>query len=218
MAKTCLIKNSRRSRVKGTGPRRHEMLTHGVVSSDVPQEVIDEILQIANTYNENDLRGDNYQISQHCDVDEAFTSSTTYRQILLQELNDDSDDEIDEKNYIRWRSDITTNRIQKYLNHAFKTPYRARISIMHGGNELNYHIDTDTSVLCRVQIPALAHGSLFQWKTKTEEVSLDMQSGKAYFVNTGWLHRVINLTDGIRIVLLFGVDYNNIPEKESLLV
>ena len=218
MTERCLIKSSKRSRVKGTGPRRHEMLTHGTVSSDVPQEVIDEILQIANTYNENDLRGDNYQISQHCDVDEAFTSSTTYRQILLQELNDDTDDEIDEKNYIRWRSDITTNRIQEYLNHAFKTPYRARISVMHGGNELNYHIDTDTSVLCRVQIPVQTEGSLFQWKTKTDEVSLDMQLGKAYFVNTGWLHRVINSSNNIRIVLIFGVDYNNIPNKETLLV
>ena len=89
---------------------------------------------------------------------------------------------------------------------------------MHGGNELNYHIDTDTSVLCRVQIPAQTTGSLFQWKTKTEEVSLEMQPGNAYFVNTGWLHRVINPTDDIRIVLLFGIDYNNLPNKEDLSV
>ena len=89
---------------------------------------------------------------------------------------------------------------------------------MHGGNELNYHIDTDTSVLCRVQIPVQTEGSLFQWKTKSDEVSLNMKLGEAYFVNTGWLHRVINPSNNIRIVLIFGIDYNNLPNKESLLV
>jgi hypothetical protein len=216
MTETCLIKNSRRSRVKGTGPRRHEMLTHGVVANNVPQAVIDEILQIATSYTGNDLGGDNYQLSQHCDVKNVFTSSETYKQIILQECT--AENTIDETNYVLWRNDISTTAIENYLTTAFVKPYRARISVMHGGNELNYHIDTDTSVLCRVQIPAQTTGSLFQWKTKTEEVSLEMQPGNAYFVNTGWLHRVINPTDDIRIVLLFGIDYNNLPNKEDLSV
>ena len=55
-------------------------------------------------------------------------------------------------------------------------------------------------------------------ENKTEEVSLDMQRGKSYFVNTGWLHRVTNDSDNTRIVLIFGVDYDNIPNKESLLI
>ena len=216
MTKTCLIKNSRRSRVKGTGPRRHEMLTHGTVANNVPQAVIDEILQIATSYTGNDLGGDNYQLSQHCDVKNVFTSSETYKQIILQECT--SENTIDETNYMYWRNDISTTAIENYLTTAFVKPYRARISVMHGGNELNYHIDTDTSVLCRVQIPVQTSGSLFQWKTKTEEFSLDMQLGEAYFVNTGWLHRVINPTDSIRVVLLFGIDYENLPNKESLMV
>ena len=45
-----------------------------------------------------------------------------------------------------------------------------------------------------------------------------MKLGEAYFVNTGWLHRVINPSNNIRIVLIFGIDYNNLPNKESLLV
>tara|TARA_X000001036_G_C20649446_1_gene794369 strand:+ start:1255 stop:1932 length:678 start_codon:yes stop_codon:yes gene_type:complete len=215
---SCLIHDTRRSRVSGNnGPRRHQMRTHGEVTSDVPQEVLDEILEIANNYTGNDLGGDNYQISQHCDVKTAFTASETYSQILLQQLDEGADNEVDETNYKNWRDDLSTNAIQKYLNDTFQTPYRARISVMHGGNELNYHIDTDTSVLCRVQIPVQTKGSLFQWKTKKEEVSLDMQAGRTYFVNTGWLHRVTNDTDNTRIVLIFGVDYNNIPNKEQLL-
>jgi len=216
MRESCLIKASRRSRVNGTGPRRHEMLTHGIVTDTVPQAVINEILQIATSYTGNDLGGDNYQLSQHCDVKNVFTSSETYKQIILQEST--AENTIDERNYLHWRNDISTIAIENYLTTAFVQPYRTRISVMHGGNELNYHIDTDTSVLCRVQIPAQTTGSLFQWKTKIEEVSLDMKLGEAYFVNTGWLHRVINPTDSIRVVLLFGIDYNDLPNKESLLV
>jgi hypothetical protein len=217
MADSCVIKATRKRRVSGNnGPRRHEMLTHGTVANNVPQAVIDEILHIANSYTGNDLGGDNYQLSQHCDVKNVFTSSETYKQIILQECT--SENTIDETNYMYWRNDISTTAIESYLTTAFVKPYRARISVMHGGNELNYHIDTDTSVLCRVQIPAQTTGSLFQWKTKTEEVSLTMKLGEAYFVNTGWLHRVINPTDSIRIVLLFGVDYKNISGKGELLV
>ena len=73
-------------------------------------------------------------------------------------------------------------------------------------------------VLCRVQVPVQTKGSLFQWKTKSEEISLDMHKGKSYFVNTGWLHRVTNDSENIRIVLIFGVDYDNLPNKESLLI
>ena len=64
----------------------------------------------------------------------------------------------------------------------------------------------------------ITEGSLFQWKTKTEEISLDMLTGNSYFVNTGWLHRVTNDSNNIRIVLIFGVDYDNLPNKESLLI
>ena len=31
----------------------------------------------------------------------------------------------------------------------------------------------------------------------------------SYFVNTGWLDRVTNDSDNTRIVLIFGVDYDN---------
>jgi hypothetical protein len=219
MTESCLIAKTKKRRVAGNnGPRRHQMKTHGIVSTDVPQSVLEEILTISEIYTTNDLRGDNYQISQHCNVDKTFTDSPTYRQILLQQLNSNATDEIDETNYQQWRADLKTDAIRSYLESTFKTPYRARISVMHGGNELNYHIDTDTSVLCRVQIPVQTQGSLFQWKTKTEEVNLDMQQGNSYFVNTGWLHRVTNESNNTRIVLIFGVDYENIPNRESLRV
>ena len=37
------------------------MQTHGQVTDDVPQIVLDEIFEIASNYKGNDLGGDNYQ-------------------------------------------------------------------------------------------------------------------------------------------------------------
>ena len=48
MTDSCLIHDTRRSRVSGkNGPRRHQMQTHGQVSDDVPQEMLllDKLLQ-----------------------------------------------------------------------------------------------------------------------------------------------------------------------------
>ena len=91
------------------------MQTHGQVTDDVPQAVLDEILEIANNYTGNDLGGDNYPTSQHCDVKSAFTASETYSQILLQQLDEGADSEIDETNYNSWRDDLKTTAIQQYL-------------------------------------------------------------------------------------------------------
>ena len=35
-----------------------------------------------------------------------------------------------------------------------------------------------------------------------------MEKGKIYFVNVGWMHRVLN-TDGLRRVAIFGFDYKD---------
>ena len=217
MTENCLIQSTRKQRVSGSnGPRRHELKAFETVDTDVPQDVIDEILLIANSYEGNDLGGDNYQISQHCDVKTAFTSSASYRQIILQECKDPNADVIDEKNYITWRNDLATSNIQSYLKEKFKKPYRTRISIMPPGHDLNWHIDTDTSVLCRVQITAYSDGSEFQFKTKQGHSSLIMHPNNAYFVNTGWTHRVVNTTDSTRIVLIFGILFDDLPNKEFL--
>lgn len=223
MINKCTIETTKRNRVKGkNGPTRKEMKAYGIVDSNIPEKVIQAILSIANNYTGNDLGGDNYQISQHCDIKTTFTSSSTYSQILLQQLpchlSSNKYSQIDEKNYLEWREDIKDIAIIKtYLNEKFKKPYRTRISVMEGGNELNYHIDTDTSVLCRIQIPVKISNSKFQWKIKEKEISLSMKRGNAYFINTGWLHRVINPGKSNRIVLIFGIDYYNIPYKETLL-
>lgn len=213
----CLIKATKRNRVVGhNGPRRNELKTFFMIDDNVPDGVINEIIHIVETYHNNDLGSDNYQISQHCDLTTAFQTTGGYRQLILQKCND-TDDIIDEKNYIYWRDDIDCLNIKKYLLDTFGSCYRARISVMPPGHDLEWHIDTDTSVLCRAQIVATP-GSRFEFKTKTGEESNYMNDHHLYFINTGWTHRVINPTTSDRIVLIVGIDYDVIPNKEGLLV
>ena len=56
--------------------------------------------------------------------------------------------------------------IKKYLEDNFGEVYRARISVMPPGHELFWHIDTDTSVLCRMQLAIRAEGSEFQFRNR----------------------------------------------------
>ena len=211
----CLIEDTKKRRVIGTnGPRRHELKPFSNIDSSVPQTVVDEILSIASNYTENDLGGDSYQISQHCNLETAFKATGEYRQILLQQS--EGNDIIDETGYSKWRTDIDSFKIQEYFSKTFGKTYRARISVMPPGHDLNWHIDTDTSVLCRVQIAAQTEGSEFQFKTKEGKSKLIMKPGNAYFVNTGWTHRVINTDDYLRIVLIAGVMFDDIPNNDSI--
>ena len=68
---------------------------------------------------------------------------------------------------------------QGRLEEKFGTVYRARISVMLPGHELFWHIDTDTSVLCRMQIAVDAENSSFQFRNRIEgERHLEMKNGK----------------------------------------
>ena len=138
------------------------------------------------------------------------------RIIKLQRCTEEGVDVNEETNYNDWRDDTDVSVIKKYLEDNFGEVYRARISVMPPGHELFWHIDTDTSVLCRMQLAIRAEGSEFQFRNRIEgERSLVMENGNAYFVNTGWSHRVVN-KDNWRVVLIFGIEYNNIPNKEQL--
>ena len=92
------------------------MQTHGQVTDDVPQAVLDEILEIANNYTGNDLGGDTIiQIPNTVMLKVHLLPSETYSQILLQQLDEGADSEIDETNYNSWRDDLKTTAIQQYL-------------------------------------------------------------------------------------------------------
>lgn len=203
---TCLIENTKRQRVRGAGPRRDELVTFaklGVVSDDV----VDKLNEIADRRSGNDLGSDAYNISQHCDVNNVFID-TGYRQILIQERQLDVDT-ADEHLYTEYNEDVNVP--------FFNQIYRLRISEMAPGHEMNWHIDTDTSVMCRAQICLNDNDSIFQFKRRGGIEQFTMKKGEMWFINTGWLHRVVS-KDLIRRSAIFGFDHKDYNGEVDLRV
>lgn len=193
----CLIQKTKRQRVKGSGPKRDQMVTFAKLGT-VSQELLEKLNSIADKRSGNDLGSDAYNISQHCDVNNVFIDSG-YRQILIQERKVDIDT-ADEHLYTEYNEDVSI----PYFNQI----YRLRISEMAPGHEMNWHIDTDTSVMCRAQICLNNNDSVFQFKRRGIIEEFSMRPGELWFINTGWLHRVVS-NDTIRRSAIFGFDYKD---------
>ena len=203
---------SNRDHVRGVrGPRRHELPTFAKISSAVPQSVLDEARSIIYAdATRNDLKTENYKISVECPLPDLF--SQQYRQVLLQEQVPDTDS-YDESNYTVWTDGC--EEIKNYMEMMFGEVNRTRVTILPAGEELDWHIDTDTSVMCRVQIGVEVGESEFQFNRRNKIESFTMEPNELWFINVGWGHRVVNhSSDTPRIVIIAGVLHENL---ESLL-
>jgi hypothetical protein len=213
--KNCLIANSKRLRVGGNGPGRKDLLPFARIGT-VPETVMNALLEIPNIISGNDLGGDNYQISKHCDLEGVFNIGNGYRQILLQsKISNNSD--IDEFAYTEWNN-IVYDDIKNFLYSMFDNVYRFRMSVMSENHELNWHIDTDPSIMCRAQICLNNTDAQFEFKTKSGIQTLKMERGGLYFINTGWSHRVVNSSKSERIVAIFGFEFKDMLIENQLLV
>lgn len=86
-------------------------------------------------------------------------------------------------------------------------PTRVRLVKLQAGSSLTPHIDYDPSYAVRIIIPIISNDecvNLF-W-VKNEIVSTSFIPGKAYFLNIGYKHSVVNLSKEDRYTFLVSVD------------
>ena len=214
MAEKCLIEQFKRTRVRGSGPRRNKLKTFHQIG-EVPLNVVEELNYILDTNTKNDMGGDNYGISQNCDYEGKFNMGLKYRQILLQEKLSNEAPDIDEYAYTEWVRGYKLRYTRPALDSMFSATHRFRLSEMTGDHELNWHIDADTSVSCRAQICLNHNDSIFEFKDKEGVKSLQMQPGEVWFINTGWNHRVVS-GDITRRVALIGFNFYDFVDNEKL--
>ena len=215
MAEKCLIEQSKRTRVRGNGPRRNALKTFCKIG-EVSHQVVSELNYILDTHSQNDIGGDNYGISQNCNYEEVFNVGSSYRQILLQEKLIEAVLDINEYAYHKWTNQHKLRYTRPALDSLFENTYRFRLSEMKGNHELNWHIDADTSVICRAQICLNHNDSIFEFKDKEGIKSLQMQPGEVWFINTGWNHRVVS-GDITRRTAIIGFHFEDLINKETLL-
>lgn len=199
-----------RDRVVGLGPKRHELPNFKHLYN-MPHEIIKEFNSIYEHFSEVNFLKDkeNYEIKDKCELVEMIPKN--FQHILLQNKDEnlESNDLMMELKYTKF-TDHCTQKAKDWLNEIFPGLYRARISVLHPGDLFDWHIDTNTSVACRVSCSLNNDDSTFEVKRRGVVDSNKFKVGECWFTNTGWPHRVFNNTDKIRINLLFGIDYKNI--------
>ena len=214
MADDCLIQQTKRTRVNGSGPKRTKLKTFHKLGT-MPKRVLKELNYILDTNTSNDIGGDDYAISQNCDYEEVFNVQDKYRQLLLQKTRDIDPNVTNEYMYATWDGSYPLRYTRVELDKLFKNTYRFRMSEMGDGHELNWHIDQDTSVICRAQICLNKNDSVLEFKDRQGIHELKMQPGEVWFINTGWNHRVIAGND-LRRSAIFGFHFNDLIDKEIL--
>lgn len=205
----CLIEKTKRSRVHGSGPNRKQLKPFSLLDS-LQQSTVDSLLKLALTSDRNDLGTDTYEISKHCHFEEVFNAAQNYRQILLQHRRDLLNP-VNEYNYTVWDESVPREVIEK-LEQMFGKVYRFRISVMEANHELNWHIDADTSIICRAQICLNDNDSSFDFDAKGVMSSYSAKPGDIHFANTGWKHRVVN-GDKQRVVAIFGFRFEDASKE-----
>lgn len=210
MTDKCLVEKTRRDRVNGTGPKRNQLVTFQKLG-EVSQELYDYLNTYLNKNSYSDIGSDDYAISRGCNYDQVFNVGTKYRQLLLQKNRTNNMNTMDEYVYSQWIPG--TEIVQTELNKFFNKVYRTRMSEMHPDHTLNWHIDADTSVICRAQICLNENNSTFLFKDKEGIKEFKMKPRELWFINTGWKHMVTNDTTNIRRVVIIGFHYDDLKSE-----
>lgn len=199
-----------RERVLGHGPDR-KLLPAFKYICDLPEEFI---LELNNFFEINKFKNDleiaeNYQISDHCPLKYALPEG--FHHILLTRCEDNFDPR-DEHSYTRWTNEALQMKFTSWFQAYFPGAFRVRLSLLPIGEELSWHIDTNTSVACRCSIALDDAKASFEIKIKSNVNTVPLSRGSCYFTNTGYPHRVYNNSFSNRLNLVFGIDFKNIKK------
>jgi quercetin dioxygenase-like cupin family protein len=84
---------------------------------------------------------------------------------------------------------------------------RVRLTKLDPGKEISWHIDYDPTYAVRIIVPIYTNDKVRNlFRVKTEEIDVNLEAGKAYFLNTGFAHAVFNKSNEPRIALMFSLD------------
>lgn len=216
-----------KQRIKGTGPDRKNMPNWQKLV-DIDNETFNqirlELLTVIDVFKDVDDIADSssdYPIADSKIVRLAEKVPQGYKGITLQWANSDAKKNttiLDESPYTEWneRAELAPTFVN-FMKKNFPGAYRTRLSCLPpNGGELTWHIDSNTSVTCRAQIPIThditPNGATFEMKRNGVHEYANHPMQGVYFINAGFLHRVVNNTNTERWVVNFSTDYTYISK------
>lgn len=201
-----------RSRVRGShGPDRRDLPLFqklGALDADSLSSLQTLVHGFVGAFPEgyNDIEnGERYAIANACTLKSYFPPE--YKQYLLQLDGNQTSDVPDEWEYDTYTPEAKV--FEPFISAYLDPHFRARISVLPPGAELDWHIDSNTSYACRAQM--MVSGShRFQIKKKGRVHEQVMVPGDVWFCNTGYSHRVEVLGEETRVAILIGFHYEAI--------
>ena len=103
--------------------------------------------------------------------------------------------------------DYTGSYFEEIITQLTAPASRVRITKLAPGKTIPFHVDYDISYAVRCIVPIYGDRSvinLFRRGDKLEAYNLE--EGTAYFLNIGYPHAVVNMSDKPRIALMFSLD------------
>lgn len=103
--------------------------------------------------------------------------------------------------------DYTNSYFEKIVTQLKSPASRIRITKLAPGKTIPFHVDYDVSYAVRCICPIYGGKNvinLFRRDGKLEAYNLE--DGNAYFLNIGYPHAVVNMSDAPRIALMFSLD------------
>lgn len=103
--------------------------------------------------------------------------------------------------------DYTGSVFERIVTQCKAPASRVRITKLAPGKTIPFHVDYDVSYAVRCICPIYGGNNvinLFRRDNKLEAYNLE--DGNAYFLNIGYPHAVVNMSDGPRIALMFSLD------------
>ena len=97
--------------------------------------------------------------------------------------------------------------MEKIITQLTAPASRIRITKLAPGKTIPFHVDYDISYAVRCIVPIYGDRSVINLFRRGNNLeAYNLEEGNAYFLNIGYPHAVINMSDKPRIALMFSLD------------
>ena len=103
--------------------------------------------------------------------------------------------------------DYTGSYFEEIVTQLKAPASRVRITKLAPGKNIPFHVDYDVNYAVRCICPIYGDNKVVNlWRRDGELEAYNLENGNAYFLNIGYPHAVVNMSDKPRIALMFSLD------------
>jgi len=103
--------------------------------------------------------------------------------------------------------DYTGSYFEKIVTQLKAPASRIRITKLAPGKNIPFHVDYDVNYAVRCICPIYGDNNVINLFKRNGKInSYNLEVGNAYFLNIGYPHAVVNMSDSPRLALMFSLD------------